>query len=141
MTALKLTDPFPGTHAEFIETCHAQGQLRPTPLLLRYEEGDYNCLHQDLYGAVFFPFQVVICLSQPGIEFTGGELLLVEQRPRAQSVGQVIPLEQGDAAVITTRYRPAQGARGFYRTNVKHGVSTVTSGERYTLGIIFHDAQ
>jgi len=141
MDALTTPHQFPDTHAEFIEICHAQGQTRPTPLLLRYQPGDYNCLHQDLYGSVFFPFQVVICLSAPRSEFTGGELLLVEQRPRAQSVGRVIPLEQGDGAVITTRYRPAQGARGFYRTNVKHGVSTVTSGERYTLGIIFHDAE
>ena len=141
MTALKLPTQFPGHHAEFIETCHAQQQTRPTPLLLRYRAGDFNCLHQDLYGSIFFPFQVVICLSKPQQEFTGGELMLVEQQPRAQSTGRVVPLEQGDAAIITTRYRPAQGARGFYRTNIKHGVSTILSGERYTLGVIFHDAQ
>ena len=141
MTALKLPTEFPGKHTAFLETCHAAGQVRPTPLLLRYRAGGYNCLHQDLYGSIFFPFQVVIGLSAPEAEFTGGELMLVEQRPRAQSAGRVIQLEQGDAAVITTRYRPAQGARGYYRTSVKHGVSTVLSGERYTLGIIFHDAQ
>ena len=141
MSALKLPTEFPDRHADFIETCHSAQQTRPTPLLLRYQAGDFNCLHQDLYGAIFFPFQVVICLSEPGTEFTGGELMLVEQRPRAQSVGRVIPLKQGDAAVIATRYRPAQGTRGFYRTNIKHGVSTILSGERYTLGIIFHDAE
>ncbi|HEY3738789.1 MAG TPA: 2OG-Fe(II) oxygenase [Bryobacteraceae bacterium] len=141
MAALNLPAEFPDRHSNFLEICHAQGQMRPTPLLLRYREGDYNCLHQDLYGAVFFPFQVVICLSQPRVEFTGGELLLVEQQPRAQSVARVIALEQGDGAVITTRYRPAQGSRGFYRTNVKHGVSAIHTGERYTLGIIFHDAE
>jgi hypothetical protein len=141
MAALRLPVEYPEHHAEFIEACHAQGQTRPTPLLLRYQTGDYNCLHQDLYGAVFFPFQVVICLSQPQVEFTGGELLLFEQQPRAQSIGRVIALEQGDAAVITTRYRPAQGARGYYRTNLKHGVSAIHSGELFTLGIIFHDAQ
>ena len=128
-------------HSDFVQRCHDAGQRRPTPLLLQYGAGDYNCLHQDLYGAVFFPFQVVIGLSEPEKEFTGGELMLVEQRPRAQSSGRVIALEQGDGAIITTRYRPIQGARGFYRANVKHGVSTVTSGERYTLGIIFHDAE
>jgi len=141
MTVLKLSAEFPDQHAEFIEACHAQGQTRPTPLMLHYQAGDYNCLHQDLYGAVFFPFQVVICLSEPRVEFTGGELLLVEQQPRAQSIGRVIALEQGDGAVITTRYRPAEGARGHYRTNIKHGVSAIHSGERYTLGIIFHDAE
>ena len=141
MSALKLPAEFPDRHSEFVEACHAAGQTRPTPLLLRYGAGDFNCLHQDLYGAIFFPFQVVVCLSEPGVEFAGGELLLVEQQPRAQSIGRVIPLEQGEGAVITTRYRPAQGSRGFYRTNVKHGVSTIRSGERYTLGIIFHDAE
>lgn len=140
MTALKLPTEFPLQHAKFIEICHAQQQTRPTPLMLRYRVGDFNCLHQDLYGDIFFPFQVVICLSEPVSEFTGGELMLVEQQPRAQSVGRVVPLQQGDAAIITTRYRPAQGARGFYRTNIKHGVSTILSGERITLGIIFHDA-
>lgn len=141
MTALKLPIEFPSRHEDFLEICHAAQQLRPTPLLLKYETGDFNCLHQDLYGDVFFPFQVVICLSEPHVEFTGGELLLVEQQPRAQSIGRVVPLKQGDGAVITTRYRPAQGARGFYRTSIKHGVSSILSGERFTLGIIFHDAQ
>ena len=109
-------------------------------LLLRYGADDYNCLHQDLYGEIVFPFQVVFCLSRPREEFTGGEWILVEQQPRAQSMGQVIRLEQGDAVVITTRYRPAKGSRGYYRTNFRHGVSPVESGERYTLGVIFHDA-
>ena len=141
MTALKLATDFPDGHTAFVERCHAAGQLRPTPLLLRYREGDFNCLHQDLYGSIFFPFQVVICLSNPHTEFTGGELLLVEQQPRAQSIGRVVPMQLGDGAVITTRYRPAQGTRGFYRTNIKHGVSTILSGERFTLGIIFHDGE
>jgi len=109
-------------------------------LLLRYQAGDFNCLHQDLYGEIFFPFQVIVCLSRPKEEFTGGELLLVEQRPRAQSVGHTIPLEQGEAVVITTRYRPAKRSRGYHRTNFRHGVSELLSGERYTLGLIFHDA-
>ena len=113
---------------------------RPTPLVLRYRAGDYNCLHQDVYGEVVFPFQVIVCLSRPAEEFTGGELLLEEQRPRAQSVGHAVHLGQGEALVITTRYRPAKGARGFYRTNFRHGVSEILSGERYTLGMIFHDA-
>jgi hypothetical protein len=117
------------------------GQVRPTPLLLRYQAGDFNCLHQDLYGEIFFPFQVIVCLSQPDAEFTGGELLLVEQQPRAQSVGRAIRLEQGEAVVITTRYRPAKGSRGYHRTNFRHGVSELLSGERYTLGIIFHDGK
>jgi hypothetical protein len=124
----------------FLEQCHSAGQTRPTPLLLHYREGDFNCLHQDLYGEIFFPFQVVICLSRPEQEFTGGELLLVEQQPRAQSVGHSIRLEQGEAVVITTRYRPVKGSRGYYRTNFRHGVSPLLSGERFTLGIIFHDA-
>jgi len=141
MAALRIPVEFPDTHAEFIGTCHEKGQTRPTPLLLQYRAGDFNCLHQDLYGSILFPFQVVVGLSEPGVEFGGGELLLVEQQPRAQSVGRVVALGQGDAAVITTRYRPAKGARGFYRTNVKHGVSAIQSGERFTLGIIFHDAE
>ncbi len=108
--------------------------------MLHYREGDFNCLHQDLYGEIVFPFQVVTCLSRPGDEFTGGELLLVEQQPRAQSVGHAIRLEQGEAVVITTRYRPVKGSRGYYRTNFRHGVSPLLSGERFTLGLIFHDA-
>ena len=132
---------FPDDHAAFIEQCHAAGQARPTPLLLRYRRGDFNCLHQDLYGSIVFPFQVIIGLSEPGVEYRGGELLLMEQRPRAQSRGHVIRLEQGEGVVITTRYRPEQGARGVYRVSVRHGVSTVHEGERFTLGVIFHDAE
>ena len=142
MSALSLPADYPDNLEVFLDRCHKAGQKRPTPLLLRYRAGDHNCLHQDLlYGKVAFPFQVIFCLSRPGDEFTGGELLLVEQRPRAQSVGHVIRLEQGEGVVITTRYRPARGGRGWYRTNFKHGVSTVETGERYTLGIIFHDGE
>ncbi|HYL45713.1 MAG TPA: 2OG-Fe(II) oxygenase [Candidatus Limnocylindrales bacterium] len=140
MQALGLKGEFPGELEDFVKKCRARGQKRPTPLVLRYRAGDYNCLHQDVYGEVVFPFQVIVCLSRPEEEFTGGELLLVEQRPRAQSVGHVVRLGQGEAAVITTRYRPAKGARGFYRTNFRHGVSEILSGERFTLGVIFHDA-
>jgi hypothetical protein len=140
MAALSLDGDYPDHLDPFLAQCHEKGQVRPTPLLLRYSAGDYNCLHQDLYGEVVFPFQVVFCLSRPHEEFTGGELMLVEQQPRAQSMGQVLRLEQGEAVVITTRYRPAKGSRGYYRTNFRHGVSPVESGERYTLGIIFHDA-
>jgi hypothetical protein len=140
MQAMNLPQDYPGDLPGFLERCHEAGQQRPTPLLLRYGSGGFNCLHQDLYGEIFFPFQVVIGLSQPDQEFTGGELLLVEQQPRAQSIGHAIRLEQGEAVVITTRYRPAKGSRGYYRTNFRHGVSPLLSGERYTLGIIFHDA-
>ena len=140
MTALRLPQDYPLELDGFLERCHAASQQRPTPLMLRYGAGDFNCLHQDLYGEVFFPFQVVIGLSQPDQEFTGGELLLVEQQPRAQSIGHAIRLKQGEAVVITTRYRPVKGSRGYYRTNFRHGVSPLLSGERYTLGIIFHDA-
>jgi uncharacterized protein len=141
MNELRLQGQYPAEHADFLSTCHAAGQQRPTPLLLRYREGDYNALHQDLYGPIVFPFQVIFCLSEPETEFTGGELILVEQQPRAQSIGRVISLRQGEAVVITTRYRPAKGSRGFYRTNYRHGVSPVRSGERFTLGVIFHDAE
>ena len=127
--------------AEFRERCHAAGQTRPTPLLLRYGAGDYNCLHQDLYGAVHFPLQLIVLLNQPGEDFGGGELVLVEQRPRMQSRPQVLALGRGDAAIIATRYRPAQGARGIYRLNLRHGVSRVDWGERHALGVIFHDAE
>jgi hypothetical protein len=140
MEALELHATYPRELEKFVSQCHACGQTRPTPLLLRYRAGDFNCLHQDLYGEIFFPFQVIVALSQPEREFTGGELLLVEQRPRAQSVGHALRLQQGEAVVITTRYRPAAGARGYYRTNFRHGVSRVLSGERYTLGLVFHDA-
>jgi hypothetical protein len=132
--------PFPAQHAEFIARCHAAGQLRPTPLVLKYGVGDYNCLHQDLYGEHVFPLQVVLMLSQPGRDFEGGEFVMTEQRPRMQSRAMVLRLRQGDAAVIAVRHRPVQGIRGVYRVNLRHGVSQVRSGHRYTAGIIFHDA-
>ncbi len=132
---------YPATHEEFLARCHAAGQVKPTPLLLQYEEGDYNCLHQDLYGEHVFPIQVAVLLSQPGEDFTGGEFVLTEQRPRMQSRPEVVPLQQGDAVVFAVHHRPVQGSRGFYRVNMRHGVSTVRSGNRHTLGVIFHDAQ
>lgn len=125
----------------FLEMCHAQGQESSTPLILKYEEGGYNCLHQDLYGDEFFPFQVVFVLNEKEVDYTGGEFLLMEQRPRAQSRGHVITLEQGAGLIFPTNHRPVQGARGYYRTTLRHGVSTITSGTRYSLGIIFHDAK
>ncbi|MEJ8856783.1 2OG-Fe(II) oxygenase [Variovorax robiniae] len=131
---------FPPTHEEFIARCHAAGQARPTPLLLQYGEGDYNCLHQDLYGEHVFPLQVVLLLSEPGRDFTGGEFVMTEQRPRMQSRPIVLPLRQGDAAIIAVHHRPVQGTRGPYRVNLRHGVSRVRSGHRHTAGIIFHDA-
>jgi uncharacterized protein len=140
MAALRLKGDFPDELDDFLKRCHARGQKRPTPLILRYRTGDFNRLHQDVYGDLVFPFQVIFCLSKPEEEFTGGELLLVEQQPRAQSIAHAVRLSQGEAVVITTRYRPAKGARGYYRTNFRHGVSAVLSGERFTLGLIFHDA-
>ncbi len=137
---LGLAPRFPAQHADFIAQCHAAGQVRPTPLLLQYGPGDYNCLHQDLYGEQVFPFQVVVLLSRPQADFTDGELVLTEQRPRMQSRPMVVPLGQGDAAVIATRYRPVAGTRGHYRVNLRHGVSRVLSGQRHTAGIVFHDA-
>lgn len=131
---------FPDAHAEFLAECHTDGQRRPTPLLLRYGLGDYNCLHQDLYGAHVFPLQVAVLLSAPGTDFTGGELVLTEQRPRMQSRVAVVPLMQGDAVVFAVNQRPVQGSRGSYRVTMRHGVSKVTDGQRHTLGIIFHDA-
>jgi hypothetical protein len=131
---------YPDDHASFLARCHAAGQTRPTPLMLRYGEGDYNCLHQDLYGEHVFPLQIVILLSAPAREFTGGELVLTEQRPRMQSRAEVVPLRQGDAAVFAVRQRPVQGTRGVYRVTLRHGVSRLRSGHRHTLGIIFHDA-
>jgi hypothetical protein len=131
---------YPAEHADFLAACHAAGQERPTPLLLQYEAGDYNCLHQDLYGALAFPLQVAVLLSEPSRDFTGGEFVLVEQRPRMQSRPEVVPLRQGDAVAFAVHHRPAQGSRGTYRVNLRHGVSRVRSGRRHTLGIIFHDA-
>jgi hypothetical protein len=131
---------FPADHAAFLDRCHAAGQIRPTPLLLQYGPDDYNCLHQDLYGEHVFPLQVAILLSEPQKEFEGGEFVLTEQRPRMQSRPSVVPLRQGDAVVFAVNQRPVQGSRGFYRTVLRHGVSTIRAGRRHTLGIIFHDA-
>ncbi|MBV9247666.1 MAG: 2OG-Fe(II) oxygenase [Acetobacteraceae bacterium] len=131
---------FPATLDAFLAECHAASQTRPTPLLLRYEAGDYNCLHQDLYGELVFPLQLTVLLSVPSTDFTGGEFVLVEQRPRAQSRAEVVPLAQGEAVVFPVHHRPMQGTRGHYRVTMRHGVSRVRSGVRQTLGIIFHDA-
>jgi hypothetical protein len=132
---------YPTQHAKFLKACHDQGQVRPTPLLLQYVEGDYNCLHQDLYGALAFPIQLTILLSNPGKDFIGGEFVLTEQRPRMQSRAEVVPLVQGDAVVFAVHNRPVKGTKGNYRVNLRHGVSHVRSGMRHTVGIIFHDAK
>lgn len=132
---------YPVEHGDFLARCHADGQRRPTPLLLRYGPGDFNCLHQDLYGAHVFPLQVAVLLSEPGRDFTGGEFVLTEQRPRMQSRAEVVPLRQGDAVAFAVHHRPVRGTRGIYRVNLRHGVSRIRSGRRYTLGIIFHDAE
>jgi hypothetical protein len=132
---------FPPTHAAFIRRCHAAGQRRPTPLLLRYGPDDYNCLHQDLYGEHAFPLQVAVLLAEPGRDFRGGEFVLAEQRPRMQTRVQVVDLRQGDAVVFAVHHRPIRGTRGFYRVNMRHGVSELRAGHRHTLGIIFHDAR
>ena len=137
---LHLPARFPEDHATFVERCHAGGQARPTPLLLRYDAGDYNCLHQDLYGQHVFPLQVAILLSVPGPDFDGGELVLTEQRPRQQSRPMVVQPQQGDAVVFAVRHRPVPSKRGFARVQLRHGVSRLLRGRRYTLGIIFHDA-
>jgi hypothetical protein len=137
---LNLKTRFPGTHADYIVRCHKAGQIRPTPLLLRYGPGDYNCLHQDLYGAEVFPLQVAILLSEPGRDFTGGEFVLTEQRPRQQSRVMVVPLSKGDGVVFAVNSRPAKGTRGDYQVKMRHGVSRLHTGRRHTLGIIFHDA-
>ncbi|MGH7125890.1 MAG: 2OG-Fe(II) oxygenase [Stellaceae bacterium] len=131
---------FPAELDAYLRDCHSAGQTRPTPLILKYEAGGYNCLHQDLYGELVFPLQMTVLLSPPGTGFSGGEFLLVEQRPRAQSKGEVVPLGQGDAVVFAVNHRPMQGKRGPYRVTLRHGVSQVRSGHRYTLGVIFHDA-
>lgn len=131
---------YPNTHAAFLKRCHEAGQTRPTPLLLQYVAGDYNCLHQDLYGEHVFPLQVAILLSEPGRDFEGGEFVLTEQRPRMQSRASVVPLRQGDAVVFAVHHRPVRGTRGVYSVNLRHGVSEIRSGQRHTLGIIFHDA-
>jgi uncharacterized protein len=141
MKALRMAISFPDTLEEFLERCHRLGQSKPTPLLLRYETGGYNCMHQDLYGELAFPLQFTFMLSRNGADYTGGEFLLLEQRPRAQSRCEAITLEQGAAIVFATRYRPVQGARGFFRVNVRHGISRVRDGRRFALGIIFHDAK
>jgi len=138
--ALGIESRFPVDHADYLERCHAAGQRRPTPLLLQYKEGDYNCLHQDLYGELVFPLQVAVLLSEPGVDFTGGEFVLTEQRPRMQSRAEVVPLRKGDAVVFPVNERPVQGARGVYRVKMRHGVSRLRSGHRHTLGVIFHDA-
>ena len=139
--ALGLAVRYPGEHPEFVARCHAAGQRNPTPLLLQYEADDYNCLHQDVYGEHVFPLQVAVLLSRPEHDFTGGEFVMTEQRPRMQSRAEVIPLRQGDGVVFTVRDRPVQGSRGVYRVNLRHGVSRIRSGRRHTMGIIFHDAK
>jgi uncharacterized protein len=138
--ALGVAMRYPEVHDEFVARCHRAGQGNPTPLLLRYLPGDYNCLHQDVYGEHVFPLQVAILLSRPGNDFTGGEFVMTEQRPRMQSRAEVVPLGQGDGVVFTVRERPVRGGRGSYRVNMRHGVSRIRSGRRHTLGIIFHDA-
>ncbi|HEX6979106.1 MAG TPA: 2OG-Fe(II) oxygenase [Alphaproteobacteria bacterium] len=139
--ALGLDTRYPVMHAAFIERCHAAGQTKPTPLLLQYGEGDYNRLHQDLYGEHVFPLQVAFLLSEPGRDFTGGEFVLTEQRPRMQSRAEVVPLGRGDGVIFPVHHRPVRGTRGVYRVNLRHGVSRIRSGHRHTLGIIFHDAR
>jgi hypothetical protein len=139
--ALGLDVRYPRDHAAFLARCRAGGQTKPTPLLLRYQAGDYNCLHQDVYGEHVFPLQVAILLSEPGRDFAGGEFVMTEQRPRMQSRVEVVPLRQGDAVIFTVRSRPVEGTRGVYRVNLRHGVSRIRRGERYTAGIIFHDAR
>ena len=138
---MKIAVRYPDRHEEFLARCHAAGQDKPTPLLLQYREADYNCLHQDLYGEHVFPIQVAILLSQPGEDFTGGEFVLTEQRPRMQSRAEVVPLRRGDAVAFAVHHRPVKGTRGTYRVNMRHGVSRLRSGQRHTLGIIFHDAK
>jgi len=139
--AMRIDTRFPPTHADFLRLCHQAGQSRPTPLILQYTAGDYNCLHQDLYGEHVFPLQLAILLSEPGKDFTGGEFVLTEQRPRMQSRAEVVPLRKGDAVIFAVHHRPVQGTRGAYCVNMRHGVSRLRSGHRHTLGVIFHDAK
>ena len=140
LIAPRLDDRYPATLDEYLARCHAAGQAKPTPLLLRYGPGDYNCLHQDLYGECVFPLQATVLLSDPRVDFTGGDFILATQRPRMQSRADVAPLSLGDAVIFAVRHRPVEGSRGYYRVNTRHGVGTVRSGERRTLGLIFHDA-
>jgi uncharacterized protein len=137
---MRIATRFPPSHAEFIRRCHEAGQTRPTPLLLKYVQDDYNCLHQDLYGEHVFPLQIAILLCDPECDFTGGEFVMTEQRPRMQSRAEVVPLRKADAVVFTVNHRPVQGTRGSYRVNMRHGVSRLRSGQRFTAGIVFHDA-
>jgi hypothetical protein len=139
--AMGIAIRFPHAHEDFLERCHEAGQPRPTPLLLQYGPGDYNCLHQDLYGEHVFPLQATVLLSRPGTDFSGGEFVLTEQRPRMQSRAEVVPLRQGEAVIFPVHHRPVQGTRGIYRVNMRHGVSRIRDGHRHTLGIIFHDAK
>src|SRR6478736_8041211 len=139
--AMGIDIQYPPAHAAFLERCHDAGQTRPTPLLLQYGAGDYNCLHQDLYGEHVFPLQLAVLLSEPERDFSGGEFVLTEQRPRMQSRAEVVPLRQGDAVIFAVHHRPVRGTRGVYRVNLRHGVSRLRSGRRHTLGIIFHDAK
>jgi len=139
--AMGVETRYPDDHAAFLDRCHRGGQTRPTPLLLQYAEGDYNCLHQDLYGEHVFPLQVAFLLSTPGVDFTGGEFVLTEQRPRMQSRAEVVSLDRGDGVIFPVHHRPVRGTRGYYRVNLRHGVSKLRSGHRHCLGIIFHDAK
>lgn len=138
--AMGIETRFPTSHTEFLDNCHRAGQTRPTPLVLKYGPDDYNCLHQDRYGDLVFPFQMTVLLSDPGTDFTGGEFVLTEQRPRMQSRAEVVPLRRGDAVIFPVNQRPVAGTRGFYRVSLRHGVSRIRSGIRYTLGVILHDA-
>jgi uncharacterized protein len=138
--AMGIAVTYPSDHAHYLQRCHVAGQTKPTPLLLQYGAGDYNCLHQDVYGDNVFPLQATVLLSEPGADFTGGEFVITEQRPRMQSRAEVVPLRQSEAVIFPVRHRPVHGSRGTYRVNMRHGVSRVRSGSRYTLGIIFHDA-
>jgi hypothetical protein len=138
---LNMSARYPNRHADYLKACHKAGQTRPTPLLLQYTAGDYNCLHQDLYGELVFPLQATILLSAPGRDFSGGEFVLTEQRPRMQSRAEVVTLQQGDAVIFAVHHRPVQGTKGVYRVNLRHGVSRIRSGHRHTLGVIFHDAK